>query len=85
LFEMLLPRQATSAIMNPPTPPLCRPTERHRSAVGAEKMWCQSCKEEYEEEDARTCEECYEEASEMEEELKHETDMMEKLALLVLF
>ncbi|CAN6171580.1 unnamed protein product [Urochloa humidicola] len=37
-------------------------------------MWCQSCKEEYEEEDAGTCKECYEEASETEEELKREID-----------
>ncbi|KAL6639639.1 hypothetical protein ACP70R_023369 [Stipagrostis hirtigluma subsp. patula] len=37
-------------------------------------MWCQSCKDEYEEEDAGTCKECYEEASETEEELKREID-----------
>ncbi|KAG2640914.1 BTB/POZ domain-containing protein At4g08455-like [Panicum virgatum] len=37
-------------------------------------MWCQSCKEEYEVEDAGTCKECYEEASETEEELKREID-----------
>uniref|UniRef100_A0A0D9WXD9 BTB domain-containing protein n=1 Tax=Leersia perrieri TaxID=77586 RepID=A0A0D9WXD9_9ORYZ len=37
-------------------------------------MWCQSCKEEYEEEEAGTCKECYEEASETEEELKREID-----------
>ncbi|CAL5066166.1 unnamed protein product [Urochloa decumbens] len=37
-------------------------------------MWCQSCKEEYEEEDAGTCKECYEEASETEEELKREIE-----------
>jgi hypothetical protein len=29
-----------------------------------------TCKEEYEEEDAGTCKQCYKEASEMEEELK---------------
>ncbi|KAL5197415.1 hypothetical protein ABZP36_000927 [Zizania latifolia] len=37
-------------------------------------MWCQSCKEEYDEDDAGTCKECYEEASETEEELKREID-----------
>uniref|UniRef100_A0A804Q756 Uncharacterized protein n=1 Tax=Zea mays TaxID=4577 RepID=A0A804Q756_MAIZE len=37
-------------------------------------MWCQSCKEGYDEEDAGTCKECYEEASETEEELKREID-----------
>ncbi|KAL6897307.1 hypothetical protein ACP4OV_007003 [Aristida adscensionis] len=37
-------------------------------------MWCQSCKDEYDEEDAGTCKECYEEASETEEELKREID-----------
>jgi hypothetical protein len=41
---------------------------------GAPKMWCQSCKEGYDEEDAGTCKECYEEASETEEELKREID-----------
>jgi hypothetical protein len=65
------------AITNLSTPPLRRPTQRcrrWRSAVEAEKMWCQSCKEEYEEGDAGTCKECYEEASETEEELKREID-----------
>jgi hypothetical protein len=65
------------AITNLSTPPLRRPTQRcrrWRSAVEAEKMWCQSCKEEYEEGDAGTCKQCYEEASETEEELKREID-----------
>ena len=38
------------------------------------KMYCQSCREEYGEEEAGTCKECYEEASETEEELKREID-----------
>ncbi|KAM3296769.1 hypothetical protein ACQJBY_038889 [Aegilops geniculata] len=37
-------------------------------------MYCQSCKNVYDEEDAGTCKECYEEASETEEELKREID-----------
>ncbi|XP_072970697.1 BTB/POZ domain-containing protein At4g08455 [Typha angustifolia] len=46
-------------------------------------MWCQSCREEYEEEDAGTCKECYEEASETEEELKREIeDLKAKIAFL---
>ncbi|OVA16155.1 BTB/POZ-like [Macleaya cordata] len=38
------------------------------------KMRCVSCKEEYQDSDAGTCKECYEEASETEEELKREID-----------
>lgn len=46
-------------------------------------MWCQSCKEDYEEEDAGTCKECYEEASETEEELKLEIeDLRSRLLFL---
>ncbi|MQL86004.1 hypothetical protein Taro_018509 [Colocasia esculenta] len=46
-------------------------------------MWCHSCREEYEEEDAGTCKECYEEASETEEELKREIeDLKAKVAFL---
>ncbi|CAL9110239.1 unnamed protein product, partial [Musa acuminata var. zebrina] len=46
-------------------------------------MWCQSCREEYEERDAGTCKECYEEASETEEELKREIDdLKSKVAFL---
>lgn len=46
-------------------------------------MWCQSCREEYEEADAGTCKECYEEASETEEELKREIeDLKSKVAFL---
>ncbi|KAL8225625.1 hypothetical protein R6Q57_018182 [Mikania cordata] len=41
---------------------------------GEEMMKCVSCKEEYEAEDAGTCRECYEEASETEEELKREIE-----------
>jgi speckle-type POZ protein len=37
-------------------------------------MWCHSCKEGYDEEDAGTCKECYDEASETEEELKREIE-----------
>lgn len=37
-------------------------------------MYCQSCKNVYDEEEAGTCKECYEEASETEEELKREID-----------
>ncbi|XP_078447409.1 BTB/POZ domain-containing protein [Wolffia australiana] len=46
-------------------------------------MWCHSCREEYEEVDAGTCKECYEEASETEEELKREIhDLKAKLSFL---
>lgn len=46
-------------------------------------MWCQSCREEYEEDDAGTCKECYEEASETEEELKREIEELKsKVAFL---
>lgn len=46
-------------------------------------MWCQSCREEYEEDDAGTCKECYEEASETEEELKREIeDLKSKVSFL---
>lgn len=46
-------------------------------------MWCQSCREAYEELDAGTCKECYEEASETEEELKREIeDLKSKVAFL---
>lgn len=46
-------------------------------------MWCQSCRAEYEELDAGTCKECYEEASETEEELKREIeDLKSKVAFL---
>ncbi|PKA51740.1 BTB/POZ domain-containing protein [Apostasia shenzhenica] len=46
-------------------------------------MWCHSCREEYDEEDAGTCKECYEEASETEEELKREIeDLKAKVAFL---
>ncbi|KAK9073178.1 hypothetical protein SSX86_007502 [Deinandra increscens subsp. villosa] len=40
----------------------------------SEMMKCVSCKEEYDADDAGTCRECYEEASETEEELKREIE-----------
>lgn len=47
------------------------------------KVRCLSCKEEYGTGDAGTCKECYEEASETEEELKREIeDLKSKLAFL---
>ncbi|XP_031390431.1 BTB/POZ domain-containing protein At4g08455-like [Punica granatum] len=47
------------------------------------KMRCLSCKEEYGTGDAGTCKECYEEASETEEELKREIeDLKSKLTFL---
>ncbi|KAJ3683477.1 hypothetical protein LUZ60_013704 [Juncus effusus] len=42
-------------------------------------MYCQSCREEYGEEEAGTCKECYEEASETEEELHREIDHLKSL------
>jgi speckle-type POZ protein len=42
-------------------------------------MYCQSCREEYGEEAAGTCKECYEEASETEEELHREIDHLKSL------
>ncbi|KAK1439906.1 hypothetical protein QVD17_05731 [Tagetes erecta] len=43
-------------------------------STSSEMMKCVSCKEEYDAEDAGTCRECYEEASETEEELKREIE-----------
>ncbi|XP_044510099.1 BTB/POZ domain-containing protein At4g08455-like [Mangifera indica] len=49
----------------------------------SETMHCISCKEEYGTRDAGTCKECYEEASETEEELKREIeDLKAKVAFL---
>ena len=46
-------------------------------------MYCQSCKNVYDEEEAGTCKECYEEASETEEELKREIeDLRSRLLFL---
>ncbi|KAJ4749074.1 BTB/POZ domain-containing protein [Rhynchospora pubera] len=42
-------------------------------------MYCQSCREEYGSEEAGTCKECYEEASETEEELHREIDHLKSL------
>ncbi|MBA0775765.1 hypothetical protein Gotri_010875 [Gossypium trilobum] len=53
------------------------------SDTDAETMKCISCKEEYGSRDAGTCKECYEEASETEEELKREIeDLKAKVAFL---
>lgn len=46
-------------------------------------MWCHSCKEGYDEEDAGTCKECYDEASETEEELKREIDELRSRLLFL--
>lgn len=46
-------------------------------------MWCRSCKKGYDEEDAKTCKECYEEAIETEEELKHEIDELRSRLLFL--
>lgn len=43
------------------------------------EMYCQSCRAEYGEEEAGTCKECYEEASETEEELHREIDHLKSL------
>ncbi|KAJ3707464.1 hypothetical protein LUZ61_011169 [Rhynchospora tenuis] len=43
------------------------------------EMYCQSCREEYGAEEAGTCKECYEEASETEEELHREIDHLKSL------
>ncbi|KAF5735476.1 hypothetical protein HS088_TW15G00983 [Tripterygium wilfordii] len=46
-------------------------------------MRCESCREEYGADDAGTCKECYEEASETEEELKREIeDLKARVAFL---
>ncbi|KAJ1704595.1 hypothetical protein LUZ63_004374 [Rhynchospora breviuscula] len=42
-------------------------------------MYCQSCREEYGSEEAGTCKECYEEASETEEELHREIEHLKSL------
>ncbi|KAG0498435.1 hypothetical protein HPP92_002717 [Vanilla planifolia] len=47
------------------------------------KLWCQSCLAAYDEANAGTCKECYEEASETEEELKREIeDLKAKVSFL---
>ncbi|XP_059630620.1 BTB/POZ domain-containing protein At4g08455 [Cornus florida] len=59
---------------------MVRSGEREAAAT---MMKCVSCKEEYEARDAGTCRECYEEASETEEELKGEIeDLKAKVAFL---
>lgn len=56
------------------------------SETDSETMRCISCKEEYGSRDAGTCKECYEEASETEEELKREIeDLKAKVAFLSLW
>ncbi|KAK8691893.1 hypothetical protein V6N13_075388 [Hibiscus sabdariffa] len=53
------------------------------SETDAETMKCISCKEEYGSRDAGTCKECYEEASETEEELKRQIEHLKaKVAFL---
>ena len=53
------------------------------SETDTETMRCISCEEEYGARDAGTCKECYEEASETEEELKREIDDLKaKVAFL---
>ncbi|PSS19459.1 BTB/POZ domain-containing protein [Actinidia chinensis var. chinensis] len=53
---------------------------------GMAPMKCVSCREEYEPRDAGTCRECYEEASETEDELKREIDdLKSKVAFLRLW
>lgn len=53
------------------------------SEAESETMRCISCREEYGTRDAGTCKECYEEASETEEELKREIeDLKAKVAFL---
>ncbi|KAF8411726.1 hypothetical protein HHK36_004284 [Tetracentron sinense] len=53
------------------------------SETESERMRCISCREEYRKRDAGTCKECYEEASETEEELKREIeDLKAKVAFL---
>ncbi|XP_021896528.1 BTB/POZ domain-containing protein At4g08455 [Carica papaya] len=55
----------------------------HDSDSDSDSMRCLSCKEEYNTRDAGTCKECYEEASENEEELKREIeDLKAKVAFL---
>lgn len=55
------------------------------AAVAAAGMRCISCRDEYEATEAGTCRECYEEASETEEELKREIeDLKSKVAFLKL-
>ncbi|XP_059297251.1 BTB/POZ domain-containing protein At4g08455 [Lycium ferocissimum] len=48
--------------------------EEEETSSETSRMKCVSCKEEYTSRDAGTCRECYEEASETEEELKREID-----------
>ncbi|KAF5749074.1 BTB/POZ domain-containing protein [Tripterygium wilfordii] len=57
--------------------------EPQSKTVGERRMKCVSCREEYGAHDAGTCKECYEEASETEEELKQEIDDLKaKVAFL---
>lgn len=48
--------------------------DREEESTSSEMMKCVSCKEEYDADEAGTCRECYEEASETEEELKREIE-----------
>lgn len=60
------------------------PSESAEMAADRDKVGkCLSCREEYKKVDAGTCKECYEEASETEEELKREIDDLKaKIAFL---
>ncbi|XP_052203270.1 BTB/POZ domain-containing protein At4g08455-like [Diospyros lotus] len=60
-------------------------SEETRRPIPRITMKCLSCKEDYEAADSGTCRECYEEASETEEELKQEIDDLKaKVAFLSL-
>jgi speckle-type POZ protein len=58
-------------------------TDKAKSELEAERMWCVLCQEEYETNDAGTCKECCEEANKTKEELKREIkDLNAKVAFL---
>ena len=58
-------------------------SENEETTTGTTTMKCVSCREEYKPLDAGTCRECYEEASETEEELKREIeDLKAKVSFL---
>lgn len=58
-------------------------SDNEETTTGTTTMKCVSCREEYKPLDAGTCRECYEEASETEEELKREIeDLKAKVSFL---
>ncbi|XP_071722725.1 BTB/POZ domain-containing protein At4g08455 [Rutidosis leptorrhynchoides] len=58
----------------PPADDLTEEDDSDDDSTSSDMMKCVSCKDEYDADDAGTCRECYEEASETEQELKREIE-----------